>query len=377
MTLLRMIVREIQHAKLNTFLCLLAVTVSTALLVAMVAVSRASMDATRVLMKDMGFNLLVMPRGVDAARYQALDFQDVEMPEEYVSRLAKSTVLARHIVGKYQKTVPLNGRMIVLTGVLPEVTGRGEKEPMPTAYVVPPGHAFVGFAAARALGIQTGDRLEILGRPFVVDRVLPAVGMIPDDIRVYAHLRDVQALLARPGRINAIDALSCMCPTKEKDVVAALERSIHQVLPDVEVKPYESILLAREKQRNLIRLLGAVTLAVVVAAAALAIWGLTYLNVGNRHREIGVLRALGVPGWRIGALFLCKIVAYSLAGALLGCTVGYALAAHWHFVEAPVRAPSDLLIVLVPATPLVTALFGIGPIVACLLQEPVDLLRDE
>jgi len=377
MTLLRLILREAQHTKINTVLCLLAVTIAVGLLVAMVAISRASEDATRVLMRDMGFNLLVTPRGVDPGRYHALDFQDIEMPEEYVARLAKSTVLARHIVGKYQKTVQINGRTVVLTGVLPEVRGRGEDQTMPTAYAVPRGRVFVGAAAARSLGPKAGDSLTVLGRQFTVDRVLAATGLIPDDIRIFAHLHDVQEVLGRPGRINAIDALSCMCPTKERDIVAALERSIHEVLPDVEVEPYESILLARHHQRGMVRLLAAITLTIVMAAAALAIWGLTYLNVRNRRREIGVLRALGLPRWRIGTLFILKIVAYGFTGALLGYVAGYAAASNLRMMESPVIAPSDLLLPLIVIAPFAAALFGIGPIVGGLIQEPADLLRDE
>jgi len=376
MTLFRMILREMQCAKVNALLSLLTVAMATALLTALVAVNRASDDATRVLMKDMGFNLLITPPGVDAARFQALDFQDVEMPEEYVARLAKSTALARHYVGKYQKTLQIGGRTVVLTGVLPEARS-GEKEPMPTAYDVPAGRLFVGAAAAQALNLKPNDPLTILGRPFVVDRVLPPTGMIPEDIRMYAHLHDVQAALGRPGRINAIDALSCMCPAREKDVVAALERTIREALPDVEVAAYETILLARHNQRRMMQTLAAVTLAAVLAAAGLAIWGLTYLNVRRRRREIGVLRALGVPGRRIAALFVWKIVGYALAGALLGFYAGCLLGAHFPVVESRVVAPMDVLPLLLIATPVVAALFGIGPIVVGMLQEPSDLLREE
>ena len=81
LTIRRLIWREMQRAKVNTFLCLAVVTVATGLLVTMVALGLASDDATRIMMKEMGFNLLITPQGVDPARYQALDFQDADMPE--------------------------------------------------------------------------------------------------------------------------------------------------------------------------------------------------------------------------------------------------------------------------------------------------------
>lgn len=376
-TLARLILREMQYAKLNTLLCLSIVVVATGLLVAMVAVSRASVDATRVLMKQMGFNLLITPQGVDPARYQALDFQEADMPEDYVAKLADSTALAQHFVGKYQKTVPIENCTVVLTGVLAEVGKRGtDKKPMPTAVDVPRGSVFIGSAAAIALKKQPGDTLTIFGRPFEVAKVLEEIGVIPEDIRVYAHLHDVQELLGRPGRINAIDALSCYCPVPVKDVTAALEQSIHVVLPEVNVRPCHSILVSRERQRALVYRLGFATLAIVLVGSGVAIWGLTHQNVRNRRYEIGVLRALGVPDGRIVALFAGKILAYSVAGALLGPMLGR-LAADWlNVTEGSLSTPYGVVTAVVVATPLAAVLFGMPSVISGLLRDPTDVLGD-
>ena len=377
MTLFRMIVREAARAKVNTLLCLVTVIMATGLLVAMIASSRASVDATRREMKALGFNLLITPQGADTARYQALDFEQGDMPEEYISRLAKSTALAQHFVGKYQKTVQVEGCTVVLTGVLPEVTLEGtQKKPMPTAYVVPEGKMFLGSGAASALGKSAGDAIDLLGRSFQVEQVLPERGVSPDDIRVFAHLHDVQALVGKPGRVNAIDALACYCPVDVDDILGALEKGVKDVLPDVNVKPYKSILLGRHKQRELVFQLQQVTVAIVIAASAVAIWGLTHQNVRNRRKEIGVLRALGLPDHRIAALFAGKILAYSVIGAVIGCLAGYAAAVWVNLGGQPVGMPRDILALLILATPAASVLFGTPPILSGLLQEPTEVLRD-
>ena len=377
LTLSRLILREIQHAKLNTLLCLVCVVIATGLLVAMVSISRASVDATRKMMKDMGFNVLIAPPGTDPARYQALDFGGGDMPEAYVSKLTASTVLAQHFVGKYQKTITLDGCTVVLTGVLPELTRHGTiKTPMPTAYEVTQGEVDVGSAAARALDVKAGDTVTVLGKDFTVAELLPEKGAIPEDIRVYAHLRDVQALLGAEGRVNAIDALACQCPAAAKDIIAALENSIHAVLPNVQVRPYHSILLARHKQREIIYRLELIALSIVMAASASAIWGLTYQNVRNRRREIGVMRALGIPGWRIASLFVGKILGYSLSGAVLGCVAGVFFARAVEVGQSNVSAPPALFIAVLLATPVAAILFGLPPILGGLLQETADVLGE-
>jgi len=378
MTVARLIGREIQHAKLNTALCLVTVVIAAALLVAMVTVSRASVDATRVMMKQMGFNLLIVPGGVEPARYQALDFQDTDMPEEYVQRLAAGgIILAQHFVGKYQKTLQVDGCTVVLTGVLAEIPKHGtQKKPMPTAYEVPRGQVYLGSAAAQALGKGVGDGLTVLGKSLEVGSVLDEVGVIPDDIRLYAHLHDVQELLDRPGRINAIDALACYCPVQVDDILAALKQSVQDVLPDVNVQPYKSILLARQKQRVMLYRLEFAALAIVLAGSAAAIWGLTYQNVRSRRYEIGVLAALGVASRRIAALFVGKILAYSAVGAAAGCLAGYGLALAFNVAGRPMSPPWPVIAAVLVCTPLLAILFGLPAIVSRLVQEPIDVLGD-
>jgi predicted lysophospholipase L1 biosynthesis ABC-type transport system permease subunit len=377
-TVCRLIRREIQAAKLNTLLCLVVVVIASGLFVAMVEISLATVDATRVLMKQMGFNLLITPKGVDPARYQALDFQDVDMPEDYVAKLASSTgVMAQHFVGKFQKTIQVQGCTAVLTGVLTETPQRGtEKVPMPTAYEVPGGTVFLGSAVAHALGKSAGDTVVLMEKPFPVGRVLDEAGAMPEDIRIYAPLHDVQGLVGRPGRINAIDALACQCPATARDIIALLRRNIEAILPDVSVQPYHSILMARHEQRNVVQQLELAMLAIVIVGSAAAIWGLTYQNVRNRRYEVGVLRALGVPGWRIAVLFIGKILLYSVAGAVLGCVAGvvatHSLNVTGHLVPIPHSVFEGVLLV----TPVAAVVFGLPPIVSRLLQEPTEALGD-
>ncbi len=373
----RIILQEIRRSKLNSLLCLLSVAVATGLLLAMLSVSRSSVDATRKMMKQMGFNVLITPGGVDPARYQALDFSGADMPEEYVKQLAGSTVLAQHFVGKYQKTIELDGCAVVLTGVLPEITKLGTvKKPMPTAYEVEPGTVKVGWAAAQALEVEAGGTLTIMGREFRIEETLEEAGMSPEDIRVFGHLHDVQEMLGVAGRVNAIDALACHCPVSAKDIVAVLELSVHEVLPDVNVKPYHSILLARHKQRLIIYRLELAALAIVLVGSAAAIWGLTYLNVRHRRGEIGVLRALGVPGWRIAFLFVGKILVYSVSGAALGCVAGTYAAGWIRVTDVTVTAPPEIVAAILGITPIAATLFGLPPIVGGLFQETVDALGD-
>ncbi len=378
MTWTRLVLREMLYSRWNTLACMAVVADATALFVAMMDIGASSVDATRLLMRDMGFNLQITPAEADPARWQALDFSGPDMPEEYVHRLAQQRqILAQHFIGKLQHTLQAEGCTIVLTGVLPETVRAGtEKTPMPTAYVVPEGQVFLGAAVARAAGKAVGDRFQILSRTFEVGRVLDEYGAIPEDIRVYARLHDVQALLNRPGRVNSIDALACQCPANVTDIVGLVRESIETVLPDIAVQPYYSILLARHEQRVMMRRIQMAALAAALAAAAAAVWGLTYQNVVSRRQEIGVLRALGMREEMILTAFLAKIAAYALVGAGLGCVIGRIFFLYTRVAPPTMMTPLTTIVILVAATPLLAMIFGLPPIVGRLLREPVDTLGE-
>ncbi len=367
------------HSRWNTLACVLVITVSVGLYVTMQDMGATAVDATRVLMKDMGFNLQILPEAADPARHQALDFEGPDMPDSYVDTLASGQlILAQHFVGKLQHTARIQGYTTVLTGVLGQTTrANTTKLPMPTSYIVPRGQVFVGAAAARGMGVKEDDDIEIFGRPFTVARILPEYGAVPEDIRIFAHLHDVQELLERPGRINTIDALACQCPADAKDIVALVRESIERTLPDVRVQPYYSILLARHQQRVMMRRIQLAVLAAALAAAAAALWGLTYQNVSARNYEIGVLRALGFSEGRILAMFLAKTALYAIPAAALGCALGRAFTHATQVAADAAALPSiGALLPLVPVTTLAAMLFCLPPIAGKLMRDPADILGE-
>lgn len=378
MTWTRLVMREMLYSRWNTLACLAVISAAAGLFVAVMDIGASSVDATRLLMRDMGFNLQITAAAADSARWQALDFSGPDMPEDYIQRLAQQRqIMAQHFVGKLQQTMQAEGCTIVLTGVLPETVRTGtEKTPMPTAYAVPEGQVFLGAAVARATGKGAGDTFQILSKTFVVGRVLDEYGAIPEDIRVNATLPEVQALLNRPGRINTIDALACQCPANVTDIVGMVRKSIEDVLPDIAVQPYYSILLARHEQRVMMRRIQMAVLAAALAAAAAAVWGLTYQNVVSRRQEIGVLRALGMREEMILVAFLTKIAAYAVAGAAAGCLLGRLFFLYTHVAPPALLTPPSTMAVLIIATPMLAIIFGLPPVLSRLLRDPVDTLGE-
>jgi len=378
--LLRMMLAEIAHRKGNFLSALIAVTAAVAISVGVITVCDASRRETVRLMRDMGFNLLIVPEGTDMTDFWSRSFAEGEMPEEYVYRLANSSVMTvQHLVARLQKRITWQGREVLLTGVLPEVQMVSGPQKSPMGLNIESGSAWVGRHIADSAGVGVGDEIELSGRWLRVERVLEEQGSI-DDIRIYAHLHDVQEMLGREGRINEIEALQCLCG--DKQTLADVRADVRSVLPGVQVTEMRSIAIARAETRKMVERFAGILVPAVVLIATIWVGLSTLRNVNDRRAEIGILRALGVASQPIAALFLGKMTLIGLLGALLGWALGTALAIHYGTGIFPVTAKAiapiyGLLGWAVAGSALLCLIASWLPAMSAVMQDPAEVLSEE
>ena len=383
MTILRLAVREIAHRKLNFLLSLLGAVTAVSLFVAFFTTAAAARRETTRLMRDLGYNLRILPGETDMDRFWAAGYADRTMPESHVQRLAgHENISYAHLSATLHWRLNWRGREILLTGIAPEVAPPGKQKPSmrPT---IRPGTVLVGFELAQGLGLRSGDRVEIRGWEFTVDRCLPEAGS-QDDIRVFGHLGDVQGLLGMEGRINEIEALQCLCIVDgvNVDSLAVLRDQLARVLPDTRVVMLQSIATARERQRVMVEQYFGVALPFAAAGSLIWIGLLALLNVREREPEVGVLRALGYGSGRIALLFLVRAIAIGLSGATLGYGFGTGLALGWgpevFKVTAAALAPSaSLFVAALWISPCFCALASLVPAMVAVGQDPARTLAKE
>ena len=384
MTTFRLILKEVLHRKFNVLLSLLAVVTAVAVFVGFFTTGEASKRETVRLMRDIGFNLRIVPRETDMERFWVEGVSEHLMPEAYVNRFASAEGISyNHLLASLQKKVSWRGRDIILTGLASkEVHPKGKKKTrMPTSFRIKPGTVYVGYEIAKALELKKGDAVELLGEPMTVAACLSEAGSV-DDIRITVHLSDAQRLLGAEGKINEIKALECLCDERHLDVRAALREQIERILPGAKVIQMSSIASARQRQRWMAEDYFAFIMPVLVVVCAAWIGALAMINVRDRQQEIGVLRALGHGSGRIALLFLGKAVLVGLVGAALGYLVGTALALRFGpgiFVvtAAKVQAMPRLLVWSLIAAPVFAALSSFIPAVVAVTQDPARTLSEE
>lgn len=379
MSLLRMMLAEIRHRWLSFALGVLAVTAAVALFIALVTLGRASNEEAKRLMRNLGFNLLILPAGTDLSRYWATDFIQGDLPEEYVTRLSNTPgISADHFVATLEKPIQWRDREVLLTGLAKELPAYGAPKKAPMGFDIKPGTALVGAALARAENLKAGDTVQVAGRTLKVERVLSEDGS-KQDVRLYVNLRDAQAVLKMPGRINAIQALTCLC---RSETIKDLRAQVGRLLPDVYVVESSTIAAARTQTRQMVEDHVGAIMGTALVACAVWVGLLALLNVRERRQEIGVLRAVGYKGGRILVLFLGRCVVMGVIGAALGFLVGTFLALHqgpeiFKLTFKNAHPAFDLLGPALVTAPLVAALAGILPATAAATQDPAVVLMEQ
>ena len=421
MQIIKMLLAEIRYRKLNFALSLLAISIAVTLFVGgpvlvdgyarqtrvLIEASEQSTSdelaalekRTRQVMRDIGFNLMIVHRDTNMTDFWASDFAAADMPQEYVDRLAadRRLEMVKHLVATLQQKIQWQNRKVLLVGYLPETTRSHARQKSPMGYNVKPGTVLLGHE----LGIEksAGDEIEVLGHKFKIAKILPEQGS-KEDITIALHLADAQQVLGKPRRINQILALGCRCA---KASLPDIRNKLVDVLPETHITEFRTMALARAQQRDLVeskqkqimadiadsRLavqgtmesLAEVTTPIVVIACAIWVGLLTLANVHQRRAEVGLLRALGKQSPQIAALFLTKSLLLGLIGAGIGFVLGSGLA---QLLGTRVLAvdPSlfavhyEVLLSALIGAPLLAMAAAYLPTLVALRQDPAVALRE-
>lgn len=374
--------KEILYRKFNFILGCLGATTAVTLVIVFFTMTKASQNETRVLTRDMGFNLRIVPKETDMNTFWISGYSDKTMPELYVNRLVdKKSIYYAHLTSTLHKKIIWRDTDVILTGISPDELepGGGKKSKM--IFAIEPSKIYVGFELAKSLNLKKGDEVEILGQKFEVERTLIESGS-DDDIRLYFDLKTLQRLVKMEGRINEIMALNCLCSTEGDDPLGALRKELESVLPEAKVIMNKTIAVSRERQRKMMDNYYAVILPIVILICSFWIGGIAMINASQRRHEIGILRAIGFSTLKISVLFFKKV---SLTG-FLGAIAGFGLATWISMEYGPdvfkVTAQSikpiySLLYWALLIAPLFAVVSAFIPIMYAVSLQPAQVLKED
>ena len=258
----------------------------------------------------------------------------------------------------------------------------------------------VGVALAQRLGIRKTNSLAL--RAGDSDVSLQVTGILstggPEDEAVVAPLAIAQSLAGRPGQYRRllVSALtkpedefakrdpSAMTPVEYDrwyctPYISAIAYQIREVLPGVEARAIRRV--AESEGHILTRVSGLMWLVTLAAllAATLAVGAASATTVLERSSEVGLMKALGAPGWTISLFFLAEQILIAFVGGIAGFGIGVLLA---RFLGQSVFGiPPTLRLILLPVVlvlaTLVALLGSLLPLRRVASLQPAPILRGE
>ena len=380
--MLKLIIKEIKHRKLNFTLGILAIITSVALFTGFFTMTEASNRETIRLTRDMGFNLRVIPKETNINDFWSTGYSKNTMPQDYVLKFNKFKNFSyAHLTATLQEKIIWRDKEVILTGISNEVEPSGKKK-TPMVFSIEDGTVIPGYEIAKEFNLHKNDSIEISNHHFKIAYSLNENGS-KDDIRIFAPLKVVQQILGKKGQINEIRALNCLCLADgEVDPLITLREQLNEVLPEGRVIMNRTIAVAREKQRLMFEKYFAFILPFVILVAAIWIGALAWLNVRERKQEIGILRSIGYNSKNLSFLFMGKAVLIGFIGAIIGYLIGTAfslsIGPDIFKVTAKLIKP-DLTIFLwsVIAAPVFSSLATFIPMMTAISQDPAKIILED
>jgi len=352
MSLIKLVLRELFQRSNQLFTSLLAITLGIAVIVGIKNITVYSEKAVSGELDALGANILILPKSASVQNYYSADFQEENIPENYIKALVGSDIKGiDNLSPKLSIPVDIGGYKATLTGILPKNEFKSKAVWQSTLGVfsrpegcgvqacipgvtdsvkalarkrvindLSPNSVLAGADIAGMLKVQEGDSLTVLGSRFLVEAVLPMSGTV-DDSRLFAHLHTVQRLTGKDSLLNAIEIVGC-CSA----ISGGLIQKINRLLPDAKVVTIRQIVQTQLNTTLLMKKLSLIMLIIIILVGGAGIANYMFANVHERRREIGILMAMGAIPSFIVRMFLLKGVIIGVAGGVIGYVAGTIMA---------------------------------------------------
>jgi putative ABC transport system permease protein len=337
-----LVVRNLLHRPMRTFIGVMAVAVEVALVVLIVGLTSGLLTETAKRIEGIGADLMVQPPAASVL----LGFSGSPMPVKIAERLKAQ---------KFVQSVAPALLQFNSTGGVEVVYGieRESFHAVSGGFVFIQGHDMEGPDdllvddwAAKAKKIKVGDTYSLLNHNWNVAGIIEH----GKGARLFVPLATLQDLVGAHDKAS-IFLLRCTRPEHTEDVVEEL----HHVLPGYTIRPLKEFLslMTATNIPGLKTFIDAM-IALAIAIGLLVIFLTMYTTVIERTRDIGVLKSLGADRSFIVRALLTESAALCILGIGTGIGLSYLVRA------AFIAGFPTLSILITPQWVLNAALIALG-----------------
>jgi putative ABC transport system permease protein len=278
---------------------------------------------------------------------------------------SKTTVIATHIFqGKY---LDENDGDQIIIGV--EIAG-GEKAATSS-------HLNLG-------GVNIGDKLRLnypngIQREYTVKGIFYARQTVADQ-QAFVTRKELTSVMGRSTYFNKVSEflIKARPGTIDEELVKKLKTAgIAET-----VRTWREYSGWMSNVASTFEVIGSLIGGVGLIISAAVMFIIIYINVINRRRQIGILRAIGIPGIAITGSYIFQALFYSVAGTIFGIIIlNFGLLPYFHYwpMELPIGLlgltiePSSIIISVVGLT-LAGVLAGLIPSFTIMRQSIIKII---
>jgi len=352
MNIRKLVWLEFKQHKSQLISGLLAIILGIAVIVGIRSISVVSEKAVAINLDNLGANILVLPQASNVDNYYAADVDAPTFPEEYVERIATSTLAGvDNMSPKLTRRIIINGQKFVLTGILPknelaskpiwqnsglfgaelkascaetpvneDLGYKDKKLQRKSIESLTMCECILGSSASQRLNVKDGETVEIEGKTFHIARVISETGTIDDD-RIFAHLHTVQDLLGIKEQVSAIEIMGCCNAISD-----GLLGKLRNILPDTRITTIGQIVSTQIQTNKMMNRVSFIFLIIIIFVGGISIGNFMWANVNERRKEIGMFRMIGFSKNIIYQMLLAKAFVLGILGGLTGYVIGTASA---------------------------------------------------
>lgn len=170
-------------------------------------------------------------------------------------------------------------------------------------------------------GIHAGDKVKVtypneIGREYTVKGIFRAREMMQADHLAYVTRKEMVSVL---GRSNYYDKASeILIKTSNRSIEDSLITQLKTLAPELQIRGWDEYGSAYRSVISTFEIVGALIGASGLIVATIVMFIVIDINVLSKKRQIGILRAIGLPHNAVLGSYLIQAVVYSFLGIALG-----------------------------------------------------------
>ncbi len=175
------------------------------------------------------------------------------------------------------------------------------------------------------------------------------------------------------GFVNAIFIkLSQENPTYLNQLATALSEYFP---PNADVYEQKSVLGSISNALSMVNLFFIVIIALSLIVTGLSVANTAIMNVRERTREIGILKALGASNGQVILIFLLEILIMSIIGSVVGILLGIAGAYLARYIMIRLNLPIIIPVILIPTLYAYSLIIAIATSIIASIPSLISITR--